>query len=747
VLSGGKALTDNELPITGYLDRFSHRPGEAFSAHVSVRDGGGYRARLLRLLSGDPNPVGPGLRFADLSSHLDRQIVGRRQAIRVGSYGIVDAAPMRPARAAFTWTVLCCASLPAQTASVFAEEGGGAHVVLGIGPDGASADLKWPGGILQLQSGRRLQQDRWYRLWLSIDIATGRVVLGQRPLDRPEGVRATASVQGLTLPLNSKLLFAARDAATPRANFNGKLEAPAILAGFFETWAEDGLSLPVHADPVAAWDFAQGIDSVSLVDTGPQRAHGRVINLPMRAVVGARWSGRHMRWLNAPHEYAAIRFHEDDLEDCGWEPDFEWEVPTDLPSGAYAFHISCAAGEDWLPFFILPSREGPFSPIAVLASTFTYQAYGNQGRGNADEQYRRTIAEWGAYPHHPDWYPIYGRSTYDRHRDGSGVAYASRRRPLLNMRPGFLTFGDGTSSGLRDYSADTHLWAWLADKGFAFDIITDEDLDEQGPPLIAPYRAVLTGSHPEYYTDRMLDALQGFVDNGGRLAYLGGNGFYWRIAHVPALPHVMEVRRAEGGIRAWASEPGEYYHALDGEYGGLWRRNRRPPQKLVGVGFSSQGKFEATHYRRTEASKHPDLAWIFDRVEGDVIGEYGLCAGGAAGYELDRADKSLGTPENAVVLATSENPPASASHVHEDMLGVSVTVTGVPVATLIRADMVYFETPSGGAVFSVGSMTFLGSLWRNGFEGPVSRLLQNVVRRFCEPRCSEADLGETIRHR
>jgi N,N-dimethylformamidase len=46
---------------------------------------------------------------------------------------------------------------------------------------------------------------------------------------------------------------------------------------------------------------------------------------------------------------------------------------------------------------------------------------------------------------------------------------------------------------------------------------------------------------------------------------------------------------------------------------------------------------------------------------------------------------------------------------------------------------VYFKTPSGGAVFSVGSMTFLGSLWRNGFEGPISRLLQNVVARFSAP--------------
>nr|WP_030827223.1 hypothetical protein [Streptomyces hygroscopicus] len=31
----------------------------------------------------------------------------------------------------------------------------------------------------------------------------------------------------------------------------------------------------------------------------------------------------------------------------------------------------------------------------------------------------------------------FGLSTYDRHTDGSGVAYSTRLRPILNMRPGF----------------------------------------------------------------------------------------------------------------------------------------------------------------------------------------------------------------------------------------------------------------------------------------------------------------------
>ena len=41
--------------------------------------------------------------------------------------------------------------------------------------------------------------------------------------------------------------------------------------------------------------------------------------------------------------------------------------------------------------------------------------------------------------------------------------------------------------------------------------------------MLRPYHAVVTGSHPEYHTPNTLNALQDYVDGGGRLAYLGGN--------------------------------------------------------------------------------------------------------------------------------------------------------------------------------------------------------------------------------
>ncbi len=718
-----------ELPVTGYFDRFSARPGGALAVHVSLRDGGRYRARLERVVSGDPNPDGPGLHFVDLSQCFDRTLTGRRQTICAGSYGLVEAAPRRRPQEPCTWTALVWMPRPGEARAVLCEEGG-ATVALSAGQQGASARLTWVGGEAALATGMTMRVRCWYRMWLSADPATGTLVLGQAPLDGGAPVVVRQQAEGVILPSMGTVLVAAEGRAAPARHFNGKIEAPAILPGDVDAWP-DPARLPAGAPVHAAWDFSHDIGGTEIADIGPQGCHGRVVNLPTRGVVGALWSGRETCFRHAPADYAAIHFHDDDIDDCRWDVDFRLDIPADLASGAYCLRLSCAEGEDRLPFYVVPSREGSRAAVAFLAPTFTYQAYANHARGNVDDAFRARSAAWGASPYNPDDYPTYCRSTYNRHADGSGVAFSSRLRPILTMRPSFLTFNDPKGSGLRHYPADTHLLAWLEAKGIAFDVVTDEDLDEEGVELIAPYSCVLTGSHPEYHTLGTLDALTSYTAAGGRLVYLGGNGFYWRIARHPDMPGLIEIRRAEGGIRAWEAEPGEYHNAFDGQLGGLWRRNRRPPQMLTGVGFSGQGLFEGTHYRRLPASYAPAHAWIFEGIEGETIGGYGLSGGGAAGFELDRADVDLGTPENAAILAVSEDPPASFITVPEELLTHTSTISGEEPDELKRGEIVYFETPGGGAVFSVGSITFCGSLWHDGaFDGQISRLLENVVRRF-----------------
>ena len=49
------------------------------------------------------------------------------------------------------------------------------------------------------------------------------------------------------------------------------------------------------------------------------------------------------------------------------------------------------------------------------------------------------------------------------------------------------------------------------------------------------------------------------------------------------------------------------------------------------------------------------------------------------------------------------------------------------------ADMTFFETAAGGAVFSVGSMTYAGALPIDGGNSIIGKLTANVLRRFLDP--------------
>ena len=199
------------------------------------------------------------------------------------------------------------------------------------------------------------------------------------------------------------------------------------------------------------------------------------------------------------------------------------------------------------------------------------------------------------------------------------------------------------------------------------------------------------------------------------------------------LPGQARRSRCSTPVAPWAAEPGEYYHSFDGQYGGLWRRSDRPPNLLCGIGFSSQGTFVGNHYRQAKAARDNHHAWIFEGVKDEVFGGFGFSGGGAAGFELDRLDHRLGSPLNAVVLASSEgHERKNFVVVHEERLGLATTIPGQTLEELIRADMTYIEKPQGGAVFSVGSITYCGSLPHNAFDNDVSRLTFNVVNRFGE---------------
>jgi N,N-dimethylformamidase len=706
--------------LVGYADQISVPAGGKVAFKISSTGPEPYRATLVRIVRGDPNPDGPPPKFEDLSHLFDGHFASREQRAWPGSYALIDSAADLKLPASLSVEALIWPTLPAdadQAVISRRDPNSGAGFSLVQTANGMALET----GGTRIAVGKALRARTWYRVWASADPVSGILRVGQQPLKRAfavddEGEAVVTAPAALALDTPRPILIGAEQAndRPARRCFNGKIEAPSIAG-------------------VGAWDFARRMGTMEIEGTGPNRLHGRLVNLPTRAMKGAAWTGSERDWKRAPHHYAAIHFHDDDLHDCGWADDFTFTVPQDLKSGVYGMALRCGPHRDVIPFFVRPELGKPRAKVCYIAATFTYQVYSNFSRGHYDDAFRRRVANWKAFANNPDDHKDYGLSTYNYHRDGSGVAYSSRFRPLLTWRPDYLSFNDAAGSGLRHLPADTHLTGWLDRMGIAFDVITDHDLDREGAALLAPYKVVLTGSHPEYHTENTLEALQHYTETGGRLMYLGGNGFYWRVALSEKVPGAIEVRRTEGGIRTWAAEPGEYYHAFDGIYGGLWRRSDRPPNLLCGIGFSSQGTFVGNSYRRTSASRDNVNAWIFEGVQDELFGGYGFSGGGAAGFELDRLDHRLGSPLNAVVLASSEgHDRKNFVVVHEERLGFDTTIPGQTLEQLIRGDMTYIEKPAGGAVFSVGSITYCGSLPVNGFANDVSRLTFNVVNRLGE---------------
>ncbi len=75
---------------------------------------------------------------------------------------------------------------------------------------------------------------------------------------------------------------------------------------------------------------------------------------------------------------------------------------------------------------------------------------------------------------------------------------------------------------------------------------------------------------------------------------------------------------------------------------------------MAGVGFIAQGFDMSSYYRRAPDADNPRAAFIFKGVPDEIIGDFGLVGGGAAGIELDCISRELGSPPNMLRLASSE---------------------------------------------------------------------------------------------
>jgi hypothetical protein len=360
-------------------------------------------------------------------------------------------------------------------------------------------------------------------------------------------------------------------------------------------------------------------------------------------------------------------------------------------SGLYWFHASTFSGQHFaFPWVVAPAR--PTAPIAVLACNITWNAYNNFGGRsnyiNADRLPASPVInsrqELSRYvdPEHQTWgYPAYGPLSFER------------PEPLNDIRPD-EEYTDPIEGRLACAvaPAEWRLLAWLEREGFPHDLYAETQL-HHGVVDLSAYRVLVLSVHPEYWTRRMYERVKRWVfEEGGRLVYLGGNGLNCAVDLLGDNSMVVH----NGAIRSlWPTGIGaESRFALRVE----------SEANLLGVVFDPAGIMSAAPYRVVDPSH-----WAFagtNLKQGDLFGTNSLhmrCPGGASGHETDKVSSS--SPAGVRLLAKGLNPDNGG------------------------AEMVHFETPNGGAVFSAGSICYASAL---PVDEPLSRVTANVLRRFLE---------------
>jgi len=777
------------LRITGYSDKYSICPGDDIQFYINSEDNEVYDAQVVRLIHGDTNPEGPGYKEEEINASCNKSYAGKNQRIHGGSYIIVPQ-DERLNVESFTLQCYIFPTTPEKGRQAlmtkWVEESNSGYGLFIDENSCLSVEIGDGSGLtMKLSSDKELLRKVWYLAAVSYDARTGRVTLYQQPvvtstngglgqglLNPAEDTTAIVeSINSMHPAINDapflmaastleersgRTIFGAhfKEAPSPielpeQVNtYNGKIDRPrlsrrALSKADIEALARgyQGCAAELRNDVVAAWDFqaniTKNIASTQILDMSTSRLHGHIINMPCRGMTGFNWTGDEIVYHHKPEEYGAIHFHDDDIDDARWDVDFNYTIPEDLRTGVYAVRLRIGGvdspdTEDYIPFVVRPPRGKTTAKLAFILPTNSYMAYSNDNLATncvVAELLAGKVPVMSAADLYLNEHREYGLSTYSLHSDGSGVSYSSRLRPILNMRPKYRHW---LSPSLWQLNGDLHLVDWLEEKGIEYDVHTDEDLNREGVALLNKYQTVLTGSHPEYTSEKMFAAYEKYQQDGGRWIYLGANGFYWISEYHPDNPNIIEVRKGEAGTRAWTANPGEYNNAFDGKFGGMWRARGRIPSKLCGLTFTAYGFDVSSYYVREKDSERPEAAWIMDGVgHGERIGDFGLVGGGAAGLELDRYDLEFGTPHDTYLLAHSEGHTNLMLQVNEEIhFSVRGYHGGGTENPMVRADMIYYKTPNDGALFAPGSLSWCGSLSHNNYNNNVSRITENAIRGF-----------------
>lgn len=358
---------------------------------------------------------------------------------------------------------------------------------------------------------------------------------------------------------------------------------------------------------------------------------------------------------------------------CDWSATTTIRIPDSWPSGYYAASFPTEFGTRNVIFVVRAAQPGRTSPILLVASTHTWQAYNRFGGESL-------------------YYDANGKR-------GSNVSFD---RPY------------DTNAGLGRFPIwERHFVSWMRSENRAFEVATDTDLED--PTLLNNYRVLVLVGHSEYWTATARTHVETFSRSGGHIAVFGGNTMWWQVRLDPTERTLVGYKQ-----EAQFDPLRDVQPVLTTTH--FWGEPVYNPENfLFGASFRHGGyanivdlvTFELLPVEQRTGWKVTDPAhWIFAGTGLSRGSEFGK---ETVGLEVDGAlfhcdvngdvadtDPSSGTPSNFHILATTPGTDGFGT------LGV-------------------YTNPFGGAVFNAATQGWVFGLATNP---AIQTITRNVLDRF-----------------
>jgi hypothetical protein len=293
---------------------------------------------------------------------------------------------------------------------------------------------------------------------------------------------------------------------------------------------------PFHAPPAAVriWSYADSLSCAPggvlrlSVCTNAARYAVEIIRDGIQPQTVFARQGLEGMWRDTPDDCS--------VTGCGWPVSLEIVTGEDWPSGGYIIRTTAreeGRGADMHEHvFILRPKQGSDrrGRLLLIAATATWTAYNDWGGSNHYQGYCG-----------PDGRRFSPVLSIERPLAKGFVSLPPEApRAVLMEDPPIMAepryphmewaYANGyskkyVSSGWASF--ERHFVLWAEREGYALDIISQTDLHYR-PELLEGYSCAALVGHDEYWSWDMRDAIDAYVEKGGRIARFAGN-FMWQI--------------------------------------------------------------------------------------------------------------------------------------------------------------------------------------------------------------------------